>query len=83
MANPNHNRGPWCSVCGTEMNRPNHRFQVAVRDDGGYEAHRYKGDLLPGFEPVCGEACLQKGQARWANGIPIVGNNDTQADGEK
>ena len=70
-------------LCGEEMNRPNHRFQVAVRDDGGYEVHRFKGELLAGFEPICGEVCLQKAQTRWANAIPFAGGNDSQADGVK
>lgn len=83
MPNPNSNRGPWCLICGVEMNRPNHRFQVTVRDDGGYEAHRYKGDLRPSFEPICGETCLQKAHARWAGGVPFTGSADSQADGVK
>jgi len=68
------------------MNRPNHRFQV--RYEEMYMARRYHGELLPGFEPICGESCLQKAQARWADGkaisgIPEAAGMDDQADGVK
>jgi hypothetical protein len=63
------------------MNRPNHRFQVRFDDDAGYMARRFHGEVLAGFDPVCGETCLQKAQGRWAQGQSISG--DSQADGVK
>jgi len=56
-----------------------------VRDDvdSGYMARRFHGEVLPGFDPVCGETCLQKAQARWAGGVPIGDSCDSQADGVK
>jgi len=64
--NPNQNRGPWCLLCGTEMNHPNHRFQGRLDEDGALALRRYRGVLFSGFEPLCGEGCLQRYVAQWA-----------------
>jgi len=64
MANVNQNRGPWCVICGSEMNRPNHRFQFLADKEDGYTALPFNGEVLPGFEPVYGENCLEKAQSR-------------------
>lgn len=71
MGNTNQNRGPWCRICGVEMNHPNHRSQACMDDTGSLIVRRFHGELLPGFEPLCGEGCLAKYVAQWAqNGAP-------------
>lgn len=66
--NPNVNRGPYCVVCGAEMNRPNHRFQAVLLEDGSVRVARFRGELSFGMEPICGEEDLQIWIARWASG---------------
>lgn len=66
--NPNINRGPYCVICGVEMNRPNHRFQAAILEDGSVRVTRFRGELSFGMEPICGEEHLQIWVARWASG---------------
>jgi len=65
--NPNQNRGPYCLLCGTEMNHPNHRFQGRIDlEHGGLSLRRYRGVLFSGYEPLCGEGCLARYVTQWA-----------------
>lgn len=65
-ADPNVGRGPWCIICGLEMNHPNHRFHGQIADDGSLVVRRFRGHLLKGYETLCGEVCLQHYVAQWA-----------------
>lgn len=71
----NENRGPWCKVCGAEMNRTNHRFEVSLSKVGtvfpSLVVSTFTGKSqvsAGGWDPICGEACLHKELTRWAHG---------------
>lgn len=59
----NANRGPWCKVCGAEMNRTNHRFEVSL---GSQVVMVTTFSGKPNWDPICGESCLHKELSTWA-----------------
>lgn len=38
---------------------------------GSLTVYRFRGELLPGFDPICGPVCLARYVVDWARGEPI------------
>ena len=59
--NPNINRGPYCVICGVEMNRPNHRFPAAILEDGSVRVTRFRGELSSAWNPSAARSTCKSG----------------------